>query len=510
MKITQEEIKQFLEGNDPEKYIVAVEYDYRSNSIYKIKEHPINGKQIHKDKFIPFAWVGDLRPLNFYGNNKIRQKEAISKHGIVIEKLENHDNTRLVEGFNFLIKTTKTYQNLVSFFREGGVNPWAENCRDHITILTPVEQYLVQKEKRLFKGFDDYNQIHRLVFDIETTALRPQDGMMFLLGMLDNRGNSHIFYAHDDESERELIRKFFETLDVIRPTIIGGYNSAFFDWDWIFKRAEILGLNITDIAQTLNPNVNIRRKDSILKLGAEMEDYTSTLMWGYNIIDIAHAVRRTQTINSDIKSWGLKYITKYINANKENRVYVPGDKIAKIYEEAGASAISVLTEQDFFKGEPEYIKDVKSVASLPILRKDFIFEEYQVYESRVIGADAILLITTLLDENKLKALVDLSKRLKMEPLVEVHTREDLDKALKVDAKVIGINNRDLKTFDVDIDTTKQLINEVGLGKIVVSESGIKERADAKKLKSLGVDAILVGETLVKAKSISEKLESLKY
>jgi len=333
MKITQEEIKSFLEGNDPEKYIVAVEYDYRSNSIYKIKEHPINGKQIYKDKFIPFAWVGDLRPLNFYGNSKIRQKEAMAKHGIIIERLENHDEPRLVEGFNFLIKTTKTYQNLVSFFREGGINPWAQECRDSLTILTPVEQYLVQKEKRLFKGFDDYNQIHRLVFDIETTALRPQDGMIFLIGMLDNRGNSHIYYAHDDESERDLIRKFFETLDVIRPTIIGGYNSAFFDWEWIFRRAEILGLNITEIAQTLNPNVNIRRKDSILKLGAEMEDYTSTLMWGYNIIDIAHAVRRTQTINSDIKSWGLKYITKYIGANKESRVYVPGDKIAKIYED---------------------------------------------------------------------------------------------------------------------------------------------------------------------------------
>ena len=333
MKLSKEEIEKFLEGNDPEKYIVAVEYDYRSNSIYKIIEDPVKGKRIHKDKFIPFAWVGDLRPHNFYSNNKARQKEAMSKHGIVIEKLQNHDNKRLVDGFNFIIKTLKTYQNLVSFFREGGINPWSEECRNSMTILTPVEQYLIQKEKRLFKGFDDYNQIHRLVFDIETTALRPQDGMIFLLGMLDNRGNSEIFYAHDDESERELIRKFFDKIDEIRPTIIGGYNSAFFDWEWLFKRAEILGLNITDIAKTLNPRANIRRKESILKLGAEMEDYTSTLMWGYNVIDIAHAVRRTQTINSDIKSWGLKYITQFIEANKENRVYVDGDKIASIYEE---------------------------------------------------------------------------------------------------------------------------------------------------------------------------------
>ena len=333
MKPTQEEIQQFLEGSDPEKHIVAVEYDYRSSSIFKVKEDPINGKQVLKDTFVPFAWVGDLRPYNFYSNSKARQKEAMSKHGILIEKLDNHNQPRLVEGLNFIIKTTKTYQNLVSFFREGGVNPWGENTRSSVIILSPVEQYLIQKEKRLFKGFEDYNDIHRLVFDIETTALRPSDGMIFLVGILDNRGNSEIFYAHDDESERQLIINFFETLNRIRPTIIGGYNSASFDWEWMFKRAEILGLNINEISHTLHPNINIRRKESILKLGAEIEDYMSTNMWGYNVIDIAHAVRRAQTINSDIKSWGLKYITQFIGANKETRVYVPGDKISSIYED---------------------------------------------------------------------------------------------------------------------------------------------------------------------------------
>lgn len=333
MKPTQEEIQKFLEGSDQEKYIVAIEYDYQSSSIFKIKEDPINGKEIVKDKFVPFAWVGDLRPYNFYSNSKAKQKEAMSKHGIVIEKLQNFDEPRLVSGLNFIIKTTKTYQNLISFFREGGVNPWGQDSRESIIILSPVEQYLIQKEKRLFKGFEDYNDVHRLVFDIETTALRPSDGMIFLIGILDNRGNSEIFYAHDDESERQLIINFFNTLDRVRPTIIGGYNSSSFDWEWIFKRAEILGLNINEISNTLHPNINIKRKESLLKLGAEIEDYTSTIMWGYNVIDIAHAVRRAQTINSDIKSWGLKYITKFIGANKDNRVYVQGDKISSIYEE---------------------------------------------------------------------------------------------------------------------------------------------------------------------------------
>lgn len=333
MKISQEEIKKFLEGNDPEKYIVSVEYDYRSNNIYKIKEDPIQGKQIIKDSFIPFAWVGDLRKFNFYANSKLRQKEAMSKHGILIEKLDHHENQRMIDGLNYMIKTTKTYKNLVSFFREGGINPWGQEFRDSVIILSPVEQFLIQKEKRLFKGIEDYDSVHRMVFDIETTSLRPSEGMIFLLGILDNRGNSKILYANDDESERQLIKDFFKFVDVVKPTILGGYNSAFFDWDWIFKRAEILGLDIKEISKSLHPHYPVRRKKSILKLGAEMEDYDSTIMWGYNVIDIAHSVRRAQTINSDIKSWGLKYITEFIGAKKDNRVYVEGDKISKIYEE---------------------------------------------------------------------------------------------------------------------------------------------------------------------------------
>ena len=333
MKLTPKEIQNFLEGTDPEKYIVAVEYDYRTNSIYKIKEDPIKGKYIQKDKFIPFCWVGDLRKKNFYKNSKSLQKEAMSQHGIIIESLETGDNERLEKGLRYLVKTTKTYRNLVSFFTQGGLNPWDKDSRDSIIILTPVEQYLTQRGKRLFKGFLEYDEIHRFVFDIETTSLRPDNGTIFLIGMSDNRGNKKVLFANDENGERRMITDFFKYIDKIRPTIISGYNSAFFDWEWIIRRAEILGLNISSIAKTLNPNVNLRRRDSILKLGAEIEEYSSTQMWGYNVVDVAHAVRRAQTINSDIKSWGLKYITEFIGANKNNRVYVPGDKIYKTYED---------------------------------------------------------------------------------------------------------------------------------------------------------------------------------
>ena len=333
MKIPQEEIKQFLEGQDDEKYIVALEYDYPSNSIYKIKEDPVRGKLIEKDKFIPFCWVGDLRGRNFYQNSKPLQKQAMSKNGIIIETLDSLDHDRLENGLTYLVKSTKGYQSLVKFFRDGGLNPWGEQSRDVIIILSPIEQYLIQKQKRLFKGFEDYDDVHRFVFDIETTSLDAKTGNMFLIGMSDNRGNSKILYADDNQSEMKMIIDFFDYIDEIKPTIIGGYNSAFFDWKYILERAEILGLDVRDISKTLNPRAPLRRRQSVLKLGTEIEEYDSTIMWGYNVIDIAHAVRRAQTINSDIKSWGLKYITEFVGANKPNRVYIKGDKISSTYKE---------------------------------------------------------------------------------------------------------------------------------------------------------------------------------
>lgn len=329
--VSQQEIENFLLGEDPEKYIVALEYDYASSKIFRIIQDPEKGKIIKPDNFIPFAWVGDLHSKNFYKKDKYAQKKAITEHGIIIEKLDTHGDPRLETGLRFLIKTTKTYQNLINFFKNGGIDPWGRENSDVITILPPVEQYLVQKQKRLFKGFEEYDEVHRFVFDIETTGLDPKTSSIFLIGMKDNRGFIHLLSAQNEEEERQMIIDFFRVIDTLKPTLIGGYNSAFFDFPFILKRAEILKLDIKKIARTLNPTSPLRQKEGILKLANEMEPYTQTQMWGYNIIDIAHAVRRAQAINSDIKSWGLKYITQFIGAEKENRVYVQGDKIGKTY-----------------------------------------------------------------------------------------------------------------------------------------------------------------------------------
>ena len=286
---------------------------------------------LRPDTFIPFAWVGDLKGKNFYKNDKHAQKRAMSENGILIEKLEDHGDERLQQGLTYLVKTTKTYSNLINFFKGGGLDPWGRDNSDCITILSPVEQYLIQKSKRLFKGFDEYDDIHRFVFDIETTGLDPKTSKMFLIGMRDNRGFLKLLSAQNEDEERQMIVEFFRTIDELKPSLIGGYNSASFDFPYILKRAELLNLNIKKISKTLHPDYSLKQKDGILKLANEMEPYVQTQMWGYNIVDIAHAVRRAQAINSDIKSWSLKYITKFIEAEKTSRVYVEGDKIGKIY-----------------------------------------------------------------------------------------------------------------------------------------------------------------------------------
>ena len=233
---TTEEIHEFLHGSDPEKHIVALEYGYRTGKIYKIKECPVKGKAIETDTFTPFCWVGNLSKKNFYQNNKHKQKAAMTKYGIIVEKLETGDDERLKLGLTYLIKTTKSYRDLVSFFKQGGLNPWGEDNRGSIQILPPIEQYLIQKRKRLFKGFEEYDDVHRLVFDLETTSLAPEDGRIFMIGIKDNRGYEKVIEIDDKpESEIEAIYQFFDIIDEIKPSIIGGYNSSNFDWPWLLK-----------------------------------------------------------------------------------------------------------------------------------------------------------------------------------------------------------------------------------------------------------------------------------
>jgi len=183
-------------------------------------------------------------------------------------------------------------------------------------------------------------------------------------------------------------------------------------------------------------------------------------------------------------------------------------EIAKIYQDSGAGAISVLTEEDYFGGNLSYINEIKSLINLPILRKDFILEAYQVYESRAFGADAILLIADLLAKEKLSELLQLADSLGLDCLVEVHTEKDLKKALSLKVPLVGINNRDLHTLELDFKTTQKLFPLIPKDKVVVVESGIKSHQDVLFLKILGVSAVLIGEAFMEAVDVRKKIEEI--
>ncbi len=182
--------------------------------------------------------------------------------------------------------------------------------------------------------------------------------------------------------------------------------------------------------------------------------------------------------------------------------------IAKTYESAGASCLSVLTDEEFFGGRMEFLSAIRKTASIPVLRKDFLIDRYQVLEARVAGADCVLLIAECLDDCTLRDLYFYASELGMEALIEIYDPENLDRVLKLEPALVGVNNRDLKTFIVDLNHTLEIVPRVPESTLLVSESGIKTRADVERLKSHGVGAILVGETLMRAADIAAATREL--
>lgn len=246
--------------------------------------------------------------------------------------------------------------------------------------------------------------------------------------------------------------------------------------------------------------------------------------------DISMAVRRElerdktapakntkNTFFNAVKSPGLSFICEVKKASPSKGVicedYRPAE-FARDYEAAGAAAVSVLTEKTYFKGGIDDLKSVRSASSLPILRKDFIVDAFQIYEARIAGADAVLLIAALLDRAALSSFIKLAGELALDALVETHNKEEVDSALGAGAKIIGINNRDLKTFKVDIETSFKLkdyiFNSLKIDIPLVAESGIQNALDVQRLDEAGFDAVLIGETIMRShdkKSVIKELKS---
>lgn len=184
--------------------------------------------------------------------------------------------------------------------------------------------------------------------------------------------------------------------------------------------------------------------------------------------------------------------------------------IAKSYEAAGASCLSVLTDERFFQGKLDYLRNIRATVGIPVLRKDFLIDRYQVLEARAAGADCVLLIAECLDDCTLRDLYFYASELGMESLIEIYDPENLDRVLKLEPALVGVNNRDLRTFAVDLNHTLEIQPRVPKSALLVSESGIKSRTDVERLKSHGVGAILVGETLMRATDIGAAVRELIY
>ena len=233
------------------------------------------------------------------------------------------------------------------------------------------------------------------------------------------------------------------------------------------------------------------------------------------------AVKLAETENIDksrlpfenaIAAPGLSFICEVKKASPSKGVIAenfPWLDIAKEYEEGGASAISVLTEPEFFLGSDKYLREISAAVKIPTLRKDFIIDQYQIYEAKLWGAKAILLICALLEQQTLKDFIAAARELSLDCLVEIHNEEEAREALAAGARIIGINNRDLTTFNVDTGLTSRLKKRLPSGILTVAESGIKTADDIRELRKTGVDAVLIGESLMRAADRKAYLKELK-
>jgi len=218
------------------------------------------------------------------------------------------------------------------------------------------------------------------------------------------------------------------------------------------------------------------------------------------------------TFENALKTKDIAFICEVKKASPSKGIiaeHFPYLQIAEEYEKAGANAISVLTEPHFFMGKDDYLTEIKKVVNIPVLRKDFIVDPYQIYEAQLIGADAVLLICSLLDTNHLEEYIKIADSLGLSCLVEAHDEIELHSALEAGARVIGVNNRNLKTFEVDINTSARLRKLVSKDKVFVSESGIKTQSDISVLRQNGTNAVLIGEALMRSGDIGAEIAKLK-
>ncbi len=354
-EITTEVVNTFLNGHDPMEHIISIECAYDEKKVNIIYVNDKGEKRIKQDDFKPFIWVKHSAAIRMFNGNRAELRKQLRYYGIKVKRLitENSDGTeheRLESGYKYLFYATvpMSNQTFQGFFSKAGTPIHPKQKKDEslnssnreFMGVTPIEQYMIATGRRLFKGYDAYNQLNRFIFDLETQGLNPKIHRINQIGIRTNKGYEKIIEVEGntkeelDRSEINAIKEFLEILADLKPDTVVGHNSENFDWNFFIVRCEHYGIDFSQLSlEYFRYAIYKKKKQSVLKLGGEVEYYYPTIMWGHNVLDSLHAARRAQAIDSNMKNSNLKYVTKYLKLKKQNRVYVPGDKIRTTWED---------------------------------------------------------------------------------------------------------------------------------------------------------------------------------
>lgn len=344
IQVTKEKIDAFLSGYDPMERIIKIEMDYDDDKAHIFYRDENGLKKTKHEDFYPFVWTKQSTGRGLFDGNRKLLREKMEEYCIACKPLrvEDYDGNvhpRMENGYRvlFYAKIPMSFSRFMQFFIEAGrpiypkVSDKNYNLKEYI-VVAPNEQHMISTGKRLFKGYDDYDDTFRMLWDLETEGLNPEIDMISQIGIRTNKGYETIIKitgkTREEKFENEIkgLERAFTIIVEIDPDIISGHNTENFDWNFIDVRLQKHGSSLVEFTSKFFNGIGIykKKKQAVLKLGGEMEYYYPTIKYGTNITDSLHAVRRAQAIDSNMKKADLKYVTKYSKLNKPNRVYVPG------------------------------------------------------------------------------------------------------------------------------------------------------------------------------------------
>lgn len=372
-EVSKEQIESFLNGSNPQERIIKIEGDYNDSKIHVIYRDEDGKMRIEHDDFYPFVWCKLSVCTKLYNGNRETLKQQMRLYGIKVKALRTNNSDgitpeRMENGFRFMFyaQIPMSYTKFLEFFENGGCPVYgrkddSSNRVQEFIAVSNTEQYMISTGKRLFKGYNDYDDLLRLTWDLETDGLDPHVNAISQIGIRTNKGYQKIITIEGDtqsekfENEIKAIDEFFRIIREINPDVITGHNTENFDWNFISVRLELAGTSMKEFTKDYFNGVGIykKNKQAVLKLGGEMEYYFPTVFWGHNVTDSLQAVRRAQALDSSMKKADLKYVSAYSKIKKKNRVYIKG----KLIDETWLNLNKVYAFNDdngnWFKTEPK-------------------------------------------------------------------------------------------------------------------------------------------------------------